>query len=38
MRAAIRAHLASGGEGLDPPVRDAVARLDAGPTGSHVFF
>lgn len=27
MRAAILRHLAAGGEGLDPPVREAVARL-----------
>jgi len=27
MRAAIRAHLASGGEGLDPLVKDAIAKL-----------
>jgi formate dehydrogenase subunit delta len=27
MRTAILAHLDKGGEGLDPPVRDAIARL-----------
>ncbi|MFC3675865.1 formate dehydrogenase subunit delta [Ferrovibrio xuzhouensis] len=29
MRAAIVAHLEAGGAGLDPPVREAVARLQA---------
>jgi formate dehydrogenase subunit delta len=27
MRAAIKAHLDAGGEGLDPPVREAIASL-----------
>jgi formate dehydrogenase subunit delta len=33
MRAAIIAHLAAGGTGLDGPVRDAVGRLDGMRTG-----
>ena len=37
MRAGIVAHLESGGEGLDPAVREAVGQLSAkgaGPTGA----
>jgi formate dehydrogenase subunit delta len=29
MRAEIAAHLANGGEGIDPPVREAIASLSA---------
>jgi formate dehydrogenase subunit delta len=34
MRTAILAHLANGGTGLDPCVREALARLDAGQASS----
>jgi formate dehydrogenase subunit delta len=34
MRAGIVAHLAAGGEGLDPAVREAVARLKAPAAGN----
>ena len=32
MRSAILAHLDAGGEGLDPPVREALQRLAAAPS------
>lgn len=34
MRATILAHLATGGAGLDPPVKEAIGRLEAGPKPS----
>lgn len=33
MREAILLHLKNGGEGLDPPVRDAISRLSPPATG-----